>query len=221
MDYQDARRRFAEWLRPQVSDPRVWQAVARVPRECFVPEQWRRHAYSDYPLPIGSGQTISQPLMVAIMTEALQLRADDRVLEVGTGSGYQAAILAELARSVVSVERIPELLEAARTVLTRLGYRTIELHLAQEDVLGWPEGQPYDAIVVTAGAPDVPASLVDQLAIGGRLVIPTGSQAEQVLTRVTRTTSGTRTDYLGGCRFVPLIGPAAWPADAQLDDPQC
>ena len=188
-----------------------------MPRECFVPPQWREQAYADCPLPIGGGQTISQPLMVALMTQALQLEPGDRVLELGTGSGYQTAILAELADQVTTVERVAALQAEATETLTRLGYRNITFHLARADVLGWPEGAPYDAIVVTAGAPTVPGALTDQLAIGGRLVIPVGSREEQELVRVTRTDGEARVERLGGCRFVPLIGPEAWPDDPGLE----
>lgn len=211
------KRRFLEWLGPQIADRRVIAAFDRVPREYFVPDEWRGQAYADNPLPIGGNQTISQPLMVALQTEALQLRPDDRVLELGTGSGYQTAILAELAAQVVTVERLADLRERAAAILTRLGYRNVEVHAARDDVLGWPEGAPYDGIIVTAAAPRVPESLVAQLAIGGQLVIPVGTRAEQLLTRVTRTEAGARTEHLGGCRFVPLIGPDAWPNDEPAD----
>jgi len=181
----------------------------RVPRELFVPPTSRHLAYEDTPLPIEMGQTISQPFIVALMTEALELKGTERVLEVGTGSGYQAAILAELAYWVISVERHPALVQAARQILNRLGYKNIEIHLVNED-LGWRRAAPYDGIIVTAGAPRVPQELLDQLVDGGRLVIPVGSRYEQQLLKVTRKGGRPRTQDLGGCRFVPLIAKGAW-----------
>ena len=189
------------------------EAMRRVPREAFVPAQQCQAAYDDRPLGIGFGQTISQPFIVALMVQALELRGDERVLELGTGSGYEAAILAELCRRVVSVECVPELAQAARQVLDQLGYTNVEVHVAG-GVLGWPEGAPYDSIIVSAGAPDVPQVLLDQLAFDGRLVIPVGSRWQQELLRVTRLRTGTRTQNLGGCYFVPLIGEGAWGSDA-------
>jgi protein-L-isoaspartate(D-aspartate) O-methyltransferase len=141
------------------------------------------------------------------------------VLELGTGSGYQTAVLAELAGRVISVERLSDLLEAATDVLARLGYTNVELHSARDDVLGWPDGAPYDAILVAAGAPALPPALADQLGLGGRLVIPVGGREEQELVRATRTATGLQVERLGGCRFVPLIGPAAWPDDPALVQP--
>ncbi len=186
--------------------------MGRVPREDFVPPALRPHAYENRPLPLARGQTISQPLMVAVMTAALDPRPTDRVLEIGTGSGYQAAVLATLAAHVVTVERLPELAGTAAVRLADLGYDNVEVHIAPPDTLGWPEGAPYDGIMVTAGAPHVPQSLVDQLAVGGRLVVPTGDRFGQDLLVVTRLDGGaTKVEQLGGCRFVPLIGPDAWP----------
>ncbi len=181
----------------------------RVPRELFVPATSRHLAYEDTPLPIEMGQSISQPFIVALMTEALKLKGTERVLEVGTGSGYQAAILAELAYWVISVERHPRLVEAARQILNRLGYKNVEIHLADEN-LGWRAAAPYDGIIVTAGAPRVPQELLDQLVDGGRLVIPVGSRYEQQLLKVTKRGGRTTTKDLGGCRFVPLIAEGAW-----------
>jgi protein-L-isoaspartate(D-aspartate) O-methyltransferase len=160
------------------------------------------------PLGIGFGQTISQPFIVALMTQALGLKGEEKVLELGTGSGYQAAILAELAKWVVSVERIQQLAESARRILEELGYKNIEIHVAEKD-LGWPAEAPYDAIMVTAGAPCVPNPLVKQLNLGGRLVIPVGSRWEQDLVRITRRKKRNLIESLGGCRFVPLIGKGA------------
>ena len=196
-------------LAPAVSDPRVLSAIARVPRERFVPPELRLHAYENRPLPIGYGQTISQPLIVAIMTQALDLRGDERVLEVGTGSGYQAALLSQLAARVVTVERVPELARQAERALAELGYDNVEVHVAG-DTLGWPEGAPYDAIIVTAGAPRVPHELVEQMRIGGRMAVPVGSRDLQELVQVVRSPEGPVIINLGPCRFVPLVGPGAW-----------
>jgi protein-L-isoaspartate(D-aspartate) O-methyltransferase len=203
------RARLFHRLRQEITDKRVIDAMEHVPRELFVPPTSRHLAYEDIPLPIEMGQTISQPFIVALMTEALELRGTERVLEVGTGSGYQAAILAELAYWVISVERHPALVQAARQILNRLGYKNIEVHLADKN-LGWRAAAPYDGIIVTAGAPRVPQELLDQLAEGGRLVIPVGSRYEQQLLKVTRQDGRTSTQDLGGCRFVPLIAKEAW-----------
>ena len=193
----------------EVSDARVLNAIARVPRERFVPPELRLLAYEDRPLPIGYGQTISQPLIVAVMTQALDLRGNERVLEVGTGSGYQAALLSQLAAHVVTVERVPELARQAKRALAELGYANVEVHVAGE-TLGWPEGAPYDAIIVTAGAPRVPHELVEQMRIGGRMVVPVGGRDLQELVRVVRSPEGPVIINLGPCRFVPLVGPGAW-----------
>ena len=199
-------------LAREVSDPRVLNAIARVPRERFIPQELRLRAYEDRPLPIGYGQTISQPLIVAIMTQALDLRGDDRVLEVGTGSGYQAALLSQLAAHVVTVERVPELARQAERALADLGYSNVEVHVAGE-TLGWPDGAPYDAIIVTAGAPRVPHELVDQMRIGGRMAVPVGSRDLQELVQVVRSPEGPVIINLGPCRFVPLVGPGAWSSE--------
>ncbi|MBC8273633.1 MAG: protein-L-isoaspartate(D-aspartate) O-methyltransferase [Chloroflexi bacterium] len=209
MGLEAARARLIDCLSREINDKRVLSAMARVPRERFVPLDYYNAAYEDMPLSIGFGQTISQPLIVALMTQALELKGDEKVLELGTGSGYQTAILAGLAKWVVSIERVPQLAESARQVLDSLGYTNIEIHTAVE-ALGWPDGAPYDAIIVTAGAPRVPDALLEQLALGGRLVIPVGSRWEQDLLRVTRRKKGNVVESLGGCRFVPLIGKGAW-----------
>ena len=208
-DMDTDRARLFRRLRQEIRDERVIDAMEHVPRELFVPPTSRHLAYEDTPLPIEMGQTISQPFIVALMTEALELKGTERVLEVGTGSGYQAAILAELAYWVISVERHPALVQAARQILNRLGYKNIEIHLVNKD-LGWRGAAPYDGIIVTAGAPRVPQELLDQLVDGGRLVIPVGSRYEQQLLKVTRKGGRTRTQDLGGCRFVPLIAKGAW-----------
>jgi protein-L-isoaspartate(D-aspartate) O-methyltransferase len=175
----------------------------------FLPPKERHLAYEDRPLPIGLDQTISQPLIIALMTEALGLAGNEKVLEVGTGSGYQAAILAELARLVITIERIPALAKIARSVLNSLGYTNVVVYPA-EDILGWQGEAPYEAIMVTAGAPRVPAELLAQLAIGGRLVIPVGSRYVQELYKITKHRKKNIVKNLGGCRFVSLIGGDAW-----------
>jgi protein-L-isoaspartate(D-aspartate) O-methyltransferase len=209
MDFEAERANLVKHLRPEIKDERVLAAMAHVPRECFVPPEERYAAYEDRPLPIGLDQTISQPFIIALMTEALELTGREKVLEVGTGSGYQAAILAELARSVVTTERLSALAEAARSVLQGLGYNNIEVQLAEE-TLGWRRGGPYDAIMVTAAAPRVPADLLAQMAIGGRMVIPVGSRYVQELYKITRHRTKNTVQNLGGCRFVSLIGRDAW-----------
>lgn len=209
MDFEVARARLIEQLNIEIKDKRVLAAMSRIPRELFVPPESRQLAYEDRPLPIGHEQTISQPFIIALMTEALELVGSEKVLEVGTGSGYQAAILAELSRQVITVERLPALAEAARRVLDSLGYTNIEIHLAEETV-GWKSGAPYEAILVTAAAPHVPDELLAQLAIGGRMVIPVGSRYVQELCKITRCQDKNVVKNLGGCRFVALIGKDAW-----------
>jgi protein-L-isoaspartate(D-aspartate) O-methyltransferase len=208
-DITRARRRMADLLRANIRDARVIDAMLQVPREAFVPDHLRTHAYDDRALPIGEGQTISQPLMVALMVEALQLDPADRVLEVGTGSGYVAAILARLARQVVTVERLPTLLTLAKSRLARLTVGNVEVVEAGE-ILGKPDAAPYDAILVSAAAPHVPRALLDQLAPGGRLVLPVGPQRGQELVRATKSPFGIELVRLGGCAFVPLVGKGAW-----------
>lgn len=210
-DLEIRKRRLLDELRArEISDPRVLDALARVPRERFVPAALVGRAYDNVALPIAGDQTISQPLMVALMTQALELAGGERVLEIGTGSGYQAAILAELAGEVVTVERLRELSESAREVLGELGYTSIRFHVG-DGSLGCPEHAPYDAVLVTAGAPDYPAPLYRQLKPGGRLVIPVGDEAAQTLRVVTKRETGPEIRDAGSCRFVPLIGEAAWP----------
>ncbi len=209
MDFAAERARLIEHLSREIKDRRVLEAMARIPRERFVPEESRHLAYEDIPLPIGLEQTISQPFIIALMTEALELTGAEKVLEIGTGSGYQAAILAELTRRVVTVERLPKLAETARKVLDSLEYRNIEIHLSGE-TLGCPEEAPFEAILVTAGAPSVPPELISQLALDGRMVIPVGSRYLQELVKITRQRKKNRIENLGGCRFVSLIGKGAW-----------
>lgn len=211
-EHAPARERMLALLARHVRDERVLAAMAAVPRERFVPPAYAGHAYDDRALPIGEGQTISQPLIVALMTEALDPRLDDHVLDVGGGSGYQAAVLSRLVRDVVSVERLPALQAAADTALRGLGYGNIRTHIAG-DTLGWPQDAPYDGIVVGAGAPHVPRGLIDQLTPAGRLIIPVGDRTEQQLVRATRTAHGVTLERLGPCAFVPLVGLQAWPED--------
>ena len=206
----EAKRRLLDSIRSEVKDSRVIEAMERVPREAFVPEARLHLTYEDIPLPIGEGQTISQPFIVAIMISALELRRTDKVLEIGTGSGYQAALLAELAAKVISVERVEFLADSATRRLDALGYSNIEVRPATSE-LGWPEESPYDAIIVAAGAPTLPRGLINHLAIGGRMIIPVGSQDTQELMHVVRSESSFAVRTLGTCRFVPLIGAGAWP----------
>jgi protein-L-isoaspartate(D-aspartate) O-methyltransferase len=193
-------------------DARLIAVMKKIPRHLFVEEALQSQAYTDHPLPIGEKQTISQPYMVALMTEALLLTGKEKVLEIGTGSGYQTAILAELSEKVFSVERIRSLAIRARKLLYELGYFNVEIKIF-DGTFGWTEESPFDAIVVTAGSPDIPQPLIDQLAIGGRLVIPVGDAFVQDLVRVTKTEEGVRKEDLGGCRFVKLIGKYGWEAD--------
>ena len=186
-----------------VSDRKVLKAMLKVPRHLFVPEQMRELAYGDEPLPIGEGQTISQPYIVAYMTETLRLRGREKMLEIGTGSGYQTAILAEIAREVYTVELIPELSARARGLLEKLGYRNINFRVG-DGTLGWPEHAPYDAILVSAAPASVPPALIDQLKVGGKMIIPVGTDFQE-LVLVTRKESGWEEQRLIGVRFVPLI----------------
>jgi len=208
-DLERARENLLKYLDHEIADKRVVEAMRRVPRDAFVSPEQHHAAYDDRPLGIGFGQTISQPFIVALMVQALHLKQDEQVLELGTGSGYEAAILAELAQRVVTVENVPELAESAKQVLDRLGYSNVEIHVAGK-TLGWPAGAPYDAVIVSAGAPSVPQVLVDQLNWGGRLVIPVGSRWQQELLKVTKLKKKNRIESLGGCYFVPLIGEGAW-----------
>jgi protein-L-isoaspartate(D-aspartate) O-methyltransferase len=192
-----------------ITDPNVLAAMRRVPRHLFVSEALMDQAYSDFPLPIGEQQTISQPYIVAEMTQALQLTKEDRVLEIGTGSGYQAAILAQIAFRVYTIERIHSLYVKARKLFDQLGYHNIVTRYS-DGTTGWRDESPFDAIMVTAGAPEIPAVLVNQLAVGGRMVIPVGNQYTQDLVRLVRDENGVHQVNLGGCRFVKLIGEHGW-----------
>ncbi len=204
-----AKARLLKNLARDISDRRVLDAMRRVPREAFIPEASVHLAYEDIPLPIGEGQTVSQPLIVAMMTEALAPKESAKVLEIGTGSGYQAAILSLLAREVITMERFPYLADRARAALATLGYSNVQVRLPGA-TLGCPEEAPFDGIIVTAGAPRLPRALLDQLAEGKRLVIPVGSQQEQELLQVEKADDGYTLKNLGPCRFVPLVGPGAW-----------
>jgi len=188
-----------------IRDERVLAAIAAVPREIFVPASFRHQAYEDYPLEIGEGQTISQPSVVALMTELAAVQPADRVLEIGTGSGYQAAVLAMLARFVFSLERVASLATAARERLSQLGFRNVTVQL-MDGSLGWRDQAPFDAIVVTAAAPSIPAALTEQLTEGGRLVIPVGSLKQQELVLVRRTGDRLEQSRHGAAGFVPLVG---------------
>ncbi|WP_159718830.1 protein-L-isoaspartate(D-aspartate) O-methyltransferase [Geminicoccus flavidas] len=197
-----------------ITDPRVLAAMASVPRERFIAESQRDAAYVDGPLPIGEGQTISQPFVVAMMLQAAELQPDDRALEIGTGSGYAAAIMAEIVREVHTIERHPRLTEIARTRLELMKYRNVQVHLG-DGSLGWPEAAPFDAIIAAAGGPIVPATLKRQLATDGRLVMPVGPGGEQRLLKLTRQSETRfREEDLGAVWFVPLIGAEGWPAPA-------
>ena len=204
----DARQRMVDrqLRRRGIHDERVLAAMARVPRELFVPEEVRGRAYDDAALPIGGGQTISQPYMVARIAEELALRGSERVLDVGTGSGYQAAVLAELADDVHSIERLPELAQRAREALAAAGYGDrVHVHVG-DGTVGLPEHAPYDAIAVAAAAPEMPKSLYDQLAERGRLVVPVGPRYEQLLQVIVRSPEGPAVLRTVPCRFVPLVG---------------
>lgn len=193
-----------------ITTPRLIDVLLKTPRHLFVQEAMAAQAYSDGPLPIGEKQTISQPFMVALMTDLLELKPSDHVLEIGTGSGYQTAILASLARRVWTIERIRPLAMQARKVLDSLHLLNVNIKVG-DGTLGWEEEGPFDAILVTAGAPAIPETLAQQLAPGGRLVIPVGNEATQTLLRIRKESDGTLTTETGiDCRFVPLIGQQGW-----------
>jgi protein-L-isoaspartate(D-aspartate) O-methyltransferase len=195
-----------------IRDPRVLKAMEKVLRHLFVNEALRDQAYNDNPLPIDGGQTISQPYIVALMTEAMELKGNEKVLEIGAGSGYQTAILAELAEHVFSIDRIASLASGARRLLESLNYFNVAIRVG-DGTYGWREEAPFDAIIVTAGAPNIPKTLLEQLAVGGRLVIPIGGRHSQVLIKLTRLSedlNDVKKEDLGGCRFVDLIGEYGW-----------
>lgn len=215
MSFAEQRERMVEeQLKARgLTDERLLAAFRKVPRHSFVPEECQPQAYTDHPLPIGAGQTISQPYMVALMTSRLQLQGHERVLELGSGSGYQTAILAELALEVFSVERLPELLQAASERLSDLGYLNVHLTTGNGS-LGWPEHAPYEAIVVTAAAPDIPAPLLAQLTDPGRMVLPIGPQDAQMLTEVESRRGTVSQREIASCVFVPLFGRYGWPLES-------
>jgi protein-L-isoaspartate(D-aspartate) O-methyltransferase len=217
MNFERAQMVELQLRRRGISDPRLLRAFLDVPREEFVPADERRFAYEDSPLPIPEGQTISQPFVVAVTASALRLRPTDRVLEVGTGSGYAAAVLSRLAAEVYTVERHAPLATEATVRLERLGYSNVHVRYA-DGTLGWPEHAPFDAIAVAAASPEVPRPLLEQLAVGGRLVIPVGSAQSQVLTSVTQPSAGVfRSEAIMPVQFVPLIGAQGW---ADHDEPR-
>ncbi len=214
IDYEEQRRRMIrnQLAARDVTDERVLSVMKEIPREKFIPEQWREYAYEDRAVPIGMGQTISQPYMVAIMTQLLELSDKDRVLEIGTGSGYQTAILARLAKEVFTVERIVELSERARKVLEEIGITNVHFKI-DDGTLGWPEYSPYEKIIVTAGAPHIPDALISQLAEGGIMIIPVGPMEHQTLMKVTKISGKIFKEPVLGCRFVKLIGQEGWNDD--------
>ncbi|MCR4405739.1 MAG: protein-L-isoaspartate(D-aspartate) O-methyltransferase [Anaerolineae bacterium] len=192
-----------------IADPLVLAAMRQVPRHLFVPVEMRDSAYRDAPLPIGEGQTISQPYIVALMTEMLELTGEERVLEIGTGSGYQAAVLSLLAREVYTVERLPTLARRAEELLYQLGYHNVHVRVG-DGTLGWSEYAPYEAIIVTAASPDIPPPLLDQLADGGRFIAPIGPRWTQTLVRVRRKGDKFHREHLTSVAFVPLVGEHGW-----------
>lgn len=216
MDFPIARKKMvAEQLIGRgIQDARLLDVMGRVPRHEFVDPGMAAQAYQDMPLNIGLKQTISQPYMVALMTEIMELKGGEKVLEIGTGSGYQTAILAELCRHVFSIERLSTLSNRARRTLYRLGYVNVTLRIG-DGTLGWPEEAPFDAIIVTAGAPEIPQVYKDQLAEGGRLVIPRGGEEAQELARITQNDGKFREELLTSCRFVKLVGRHGWQADSE------
>jgi len=211
MDYAAARKNMVarQLVARGIRDRRVLDAMEEVPRHLFVAEHLRREAYDDNPLPIGDGQTISQPYMVAVMTELLDLTGEEKVLEIGTGSGYQAAVLSRLCHQVYTIERLSELSRRAELTLQACGYHNVAF-LVADGTAGWAAEAPYDGIIVTAGAPQIPEALVNQLALHGRLVIPVGDRFSQQLKRVTRKAGHVTTENHTGCRFVDLIGKFGW-----------
>lgn len=210
-DYRLSRERMvkSQLISRGIDDKNILRVMGKIHRHLFIEEALEGEAYNDHPLPIGHKQTISQPYIVALMTQALELTCKERTLELGTGSGYQTAILAELSRTVYTVERIRPLMETAKEVLDALGYVNI-LYKIDDGTMGWKEFAPYDAIIVTAGAPRIPDPLLEQLEEGGRLIIPIGNRFSQDLIKVVRVKNTFKEESLGGCRFVDLIGAHGW-----------
>jgi protein-L-isoaspartate(D-aspartate) O-methyltransferase len=211
IDYVQLRERMVkeQLVSRGINDPRVLRAMAKVPRHLFLESELGDHAYEDHPLPIGANQTISQPYIVALMVEALELKGAERVLEVGTGSGYAAAVLSQLCAEVFTVEAVQELALKARTLLSSLGYRNVSV-LVGDGTLGWEERAPYDAVVISAAAPCIPRPLIEQLKIPGYLVFPMGEKELQSLVRIRKDGAGIREEYLGECQFVKLRGRYGW-----------
>ena len=211
IDYVQARERMVQeqLVSRGINDPRVLRAMAKVPRHLFLESELWDDAYGDHPLPIGADQTISQPYMVALIAEALGLKGAEKVLEVGTGSGYTAAVLSELCAEVFSVEIVEELALKTRTILSSLGYRSVSI-LVGDGTLGWEEHSPYDGVVISAAAPCIPRPLVEQLKIPGHLVFPMGEKELQTLVRIRKDKTGIREEYLGECLFVKLRGRYGW-----------
>lgn len=211
MDYAILRKRMVdEQLIPRgIKQPRVIEAFLKVQRHRFIPEGLRSSAYADYPIPIGEGQTISQPYIVALMTECLDLSANQKVLEIGTGSGYQAAILAELSNQVYSIERFPSLAKRAEFLLQDLGYSNVRIKV-EDGTLGWPEEAPFSRIIVTAATPEVPLPLTEQLSENGKMILPLGEAFNQVLTLIKKEKGQLKSESICGCVFVPLIGKYAY-----------
>ena len=222
MDEEAFRRERLEMVERQIAtrgvrDSRVLDAMRKIPRHLFVPVSSREAAYDDRPLPIGEGQTISQPYIVAVMTELLEPHPSDTVLEIGTGSGYQAALLSEIVARVISVERLPAIAEQAKINLRNLGITNVEV-VVGDGTMGWPAETPYNAILITASTPEIPPPLIDQLAEGGRLVAPVGGQGYQELIKLVKRDGRVEKTFHGGVVFVPLIGRYGWPGGAGRED---
>ncbi len=211
MDYEILRRQMVqEQLIPRgIKNLRVLDSFYKIERHLFIPENLRKSAYADFPLPIAEGQTISQPYIVALMTESLGLTGKEKVLEIGTGSGYQTAILAELTGDVYSIERFEALAEKAQTILSELGYKNIKIKVG-DGTLGWEEGAPFDRIIITAASHKIPMPLIEQLADNGRLILPLGESFSQVLTLVEKKDGELKSTDICGCVFVPLVGKHGW-----------
>ncbi|MEW6101834.1 MAG: protein-L-isoaspartate(D-aspartate) O-methyltransferase [Candidatus Omnitrophota bacterium] len=211
MDFEALKKRMVEeqLIRREIKGERVLQAFRRVERHKFVPEEFRPSSYADFPIPIGEGQTISQPYIVALMTECLALKGDEKVLEIGTGSGYQTAILAELAKEVYSIERFESLAKKAESTLNGLGYKNIKIKVG-DGSLGWQEETPFDRIIITAASPRIPLPLSEQLKENGKIVVPLGETFSQVLTVAEKKESKLESIQVCGCVFVPLVGKYGW-----------
>ncbi len=211
MDYEILRRQMVqEQLIPRgIKNPRVLDSFYKIERHLFIPENLRKSAYADFPLPIAEGQTISQPYIVALMTESLGLTGKEKALEIGTGSGYQTAILAELTGDVYSIERFEALAEKAHTILSELGYKNIKIKVG-DGTLGWEEGAPFDRIIITAASHKIPMPLIEQLADNGKLILPLGESFSQVLTLVEKKDGELKSTDICGCVFVPLVGKHGW-----------